>query len=89
MDQKCILGGTIGNGDSYLEFLFRHLKLFRLHAVLHYAAGAVKAQSGKSPGYCYITGSGQKSCLLGRVTGLLFCLSVKLFLPSFFKPVDF
>ena len=29
------------------------------------------------------------SCLLGHVTGLLFCLYVKLFLPSFFNSVDF
>ena len=29
------------------------------------------------------------SCLLGHVTGLLFCLYVKNFLPSIFKSVDF
>ena len=34
-------------------------------------------------------GRGPKSCLLGHVTGLLFCLYVKLFLPSIFKSVDF
>ena len=35
MDQKLEPGGTIGFGDSYLVFLFRHLKVFRLHAILH------------------------------------------------------
>ena len=47
MDQKFKFGGTIGYGDSYLEFLFRDLKVFRLLAILHDAAGAVRAHSGK------------------------------------------
>ena len=90
MDQKFIFGGrTIGYGDSYLEFLFRHFKVFRLHIILHDAAGTVRAQSGKGPGYFYMIGRGPKSCLLGPVTGLLFCLYVKLFLPSIFNSVDF
>ena len=29
------------------------------------------------------------SCLLGHVTGLLFCIYVKIFLPSIFNSVDF
>ena len=89
MDQKINFSGTIGYGDSYLEFLFRHFKVFRLHAILHDAAGAVRAHIGKGPGYCYMIGRGPNSCLLGHVTELLFCLHVKLFLPSIFNPVDF
>ena len=50
IDQKFYFGGTIGYGNSYLEFLFRHFKVFRLHAILHDAAGAVRAHSGKGPG---------------------------------------
>ena len=38
MDQKIKFGGTIGYGNSYLEFLFCHFKVFRLHAILHGAA---------------------------------------------------
>ena len=34
-------------------------------------------------------GRGLSSCLLGHVTGLHFCLYVKLFLPSIFNSVDF
>ena len=89
MDQKYKFGGTIGYGDSYLEFFFRHFKVFRLHAILHDAAGAVRAHSGKGPGYCYMIGRGPNSCLLGHVTELLFCLNVKIFLPSIFNSVDF
>ena len=62
---------------------------FRLHAILHDAAGAVRAQSGKEPGYCYMIGRGPNFCLLGHVTGLLFCLYVKIFLPSIFNSVEF
>ena len=55
-DQKFNFEGTIGYGDSYLEILFRPFKVFRLHATLHDAAGAVRSHSGKGPGYCYIIG---------------------------------
>ena len=89
MDQNFKFGGTIGNGDPYLEFLFRQFKIFRLHAILHDAAGAVRAHSGKGLGYCYKIGRGPNSCLLGHVTGLLFCLDVKIFPPSIFNSVDF
>ena len=82
-------GGTLGYGDSYLELLFRHFKVFRLHAILHDAAGAVQAQSGEGHGYCYMIGRGPNSCLLGDVTGLLFCFYEKIFLPSIFTSVDF
>ena len=50
MDQKCTPDGTIGYGNSYLGFLFRHFKVFRLHTKQHDAAGAVRAHRGKLPG---------------------------------------
>ena len=89
MDQKYNFGGLIGYGNSYLDSVFRYSKVFRLHAILHDFAGAVRSHSGKGPGYCYVNGRKPNSCLLGQVTGLLFCLYVKLFLPSIFKSVDF
>ena len=61
IDQNFKFGGTIDDGDSYLEFFFRHSKVFRLHAILHDAAGTVRAHSGKGPGYCYMIGRGQNS----------------------------
>ena len=88
-DQKFKFGGTIGYGDSYLDSVFRYSKVFRLHAILHDAVGAVRVHSGKGPGYCYMIGRGPNSCLLGHVTGLLFCLYVKIFLPSIFNLIDF
>ena len=52
MDQKIKFGETICFGDSYLDSVVRYSKVFRLHAILHDAAGAVLAHSGKGPGYC-------------------------------------
>ena len=89
MDQKFLFGGTIGYGDLYLELLFRHFKVFRLHAKILDAAGAVRAHSDNGSGYCYMIGRGPISCLLGHATALLFWLHVKLFLPSNFDSAKF
>ena len=89
MDQKFKFGGLIGCGKSCLDSVFRCSEIFRLHAILHDAAGAVRSYNGKGAGYCYMIGRGPNSCLLCHVTGLLFCLYVKIFLPSIFNSVDF
>ena len=89
MDRKFPYGGLIGYGNSYLDIVFSYSKVFRLHAILHDAAGAVRAHSGKGPGYCYMIGRGPNSCLLGHVTGLFFCLYVKLCCPSIFNFINF
>ena len=89
MDQKFEFGWCIGYGNFCLDSVFRFSKVFRLHAILHDAAGAVRSHSGKGPGYCYMIWRRPNSCFLGHVTGLLFCLYVKLFLPSIFNCVDF
>ena len=89
MDQKFKFVGRFGYGDSYSEFFFRHFKIFRLHAKLIDAAGATRAHRGKVLSYCYMIGRGPNSCLLDHVTGLLFSLYKKLFLPSIFSSVDF
>ena len=47
MDHKYNFGETIGYENSYLEFLFRQFKVFRLHAKLHDAAPGVRTHSGK------------------------------------------
>ena len=89
MNQKFIFGGLIGHGNSYLDSVVCYSKVFRLNAILHDAAGAVRSHSGKGPAYCYMIGRGQNSSLLRHVTGLLCCLYVKLFLPSIFNSFDF
>ena len=89
MDQKLKIGGLIGYGNFYLDSVFCYSIVLRLHAMLHDATGTVRLHSVKGPGYCYMIGRGPNSCLLGQVTGLLFCLHVKLFLPSVFNSADF
>ena len=74
MDQKCKFGGLIGSGNSCLDSVFRYSKVFRLHAIMQNAAGAVRVHSGEGPGYCYMIGRGSSFCLHGHVTGLLFRL---------------
>ena len=81
--------GHIGYGHSYLKFLFCHLNVIRLQAILDDAAGTVQSHCGKSPGYCYMIRRGRKSCMLGHVTGLLICLHVKLFPSSILIFVNF
>ena len=88
MEQKLKFGGLIGCGDSYL-FFFCHFNVFRLHAILNDAAEAVRLHSGKNPGYCYIIGRDPNSYVLGHVTRLLFCVYVKVFVPSIFNSADF
>ena len=87
-DQNCRFGGLIAYGNSCLDSVFCYSKVFRLHAILNDAAGAVRSHSGKGPGYCYLIGPGPNSCLLGHVTGLLFRLYVKFFLPPILNSVD-
>ena len=41
MDQNFKFGGLIGYGNSCLDSIIRYSKVFRLHAILHDAAGAV------------------------------------------------
>ena len=89
MNQKFKFGGLIGYGNSCLDSVFRYSKVFRLHAILRDAAGSVQSPTSKGCGYCYVIGRGPNSCLLAHVTGLLFCLYVKLFMPSMFTSVDF
>ena len=89
MDQKFKFGGLIGYGNSCLDSVFCYSKVFRLHAILHDAAGAVRSHNVKGPGYCYMVGREPNSCLLSHVTGLLFCLYVKLVLTFIFNSVNF
>ena len=66
MDQNFKLGGLIGYENSCVDSVFRYSKVFRLHAILHNAAGAVRAHSGKGPGYCYMIDRGPNSLAWSR-----------------------
>ena len=68
LNQNYKFGGLMGFGNSFLDSVFRYSKVFRLHAILHHPAGAVRAHSGEGLGYCYMIRRRPKSCLLGHVT---------------------
>ena len=44
MDQKFEFGGLIGYENFCLDSVFPYSKVFRLHGILHDAAGAVRAK---------------------------------------------
>ena len=50
MDQKFKFGDLIGYGNTYLDSVFRYSKIFRLHALLHDAARAVRSHTDKGSG---------------------------------------
>ena len=47
LDQNFEVGRLIGYENSYLDSVFRYSKVFRLYAILHDAAGAVRSRTGK------------------------------------------
>ena len=59
-----------------MDYFFGNSKNFRLHAVLHDAAGSVNSTTYKGSGYCYFLPRFPSSCFLGHVIGLFFCLYV-------------
>ena len=77
IDQKFPHGGRIRYGNSLLDFFLARSKIFRLHAISHDSAGAVKTTTDEGPGYCYMLPQLPSSCLLGHITGLFFFLYIK------------
>ena len=47
MDQKFPFGGLIGYGKFCMDYFFANSKIFRLHAILHDAAGNVNSTTYK------------------------------------------
>lgn len=79
-------GGLIGVDNSYLDRIFGRFKIFRLHAILHDAAGYMKEVNDIGPGYCYaIRKCPINSCILGHITGLSYCIWVKFNNPYYDK----
>ena len=89
IDQKFPFGGLTGYANSCMDYFFANSNVFRLHIVLHDAAGSVKSTTCKGPGYYYVLPSFPSSCFVGHVSGLFFCLYVKLFVSSVYALFDF
>ena len=73
--EKCQYGGMIGIGNSpILDCILERFKIMRLHAIFHDAAGFMKSEYNKGPGYCYsFKNFPINCCLLGHVTGIAYC----------------
>ena len=87
IDQNFPHGGLIGYGNSILDFFLARSKVFRLHAILHDSAGAVKATTNH--GWCDFYMLPQIPSLLGHITGLFFCIFIKICHPRIFKMLDY
>ena len=85
MDRENKFGGNIVHGESYLEFIYRHFKVFRLPAKQHDAAGDVRAHSGKNSEYCHMILRRPSSCFLNWTTPL----PLRMTLSSSFNSFDF
>ena len=64
---------------------FCKAKTFRLHAILHDAAGSVETTTHKGLGWCYVLPSFPSSCFLAHLTGLFLCLYVNYSLHQYAK----
>ena len=81
-------GGLIGIENSRLDNYLKYSKVLRLHAILHDAAGFVKDLNSKGPGYCYAIDYSANSCFMGHVSGIAFCLFLKIFPPDIFHLLE-
>ena len=71
-------GGIIGIDNSSWDKYLKRFKMLRLHAILHDAAGFTYEFYELGPGYSYMLPCKINSCFSGHVTGILFCLYIKL-----------
>ena len=79
-------GGIIGMGNSSLESVLGKYKVLRLHAIFHDAAGFMKCQYNKGPGYLYILVNAPRyfnMCWIGHITGIIYCIYLAITSPFF------
>ena len=81
-------GSLIGIDNSSLDTYLRSYKLLQLHAILHDASGFIAEHSQKGPGYSYVLPCPITNAYIGHMTGLLFCLFVKMFKKNLFNLLE-
>ena len=55
VNERAPFGGIIRIGNLKLENIFGNFKIFKLHAVLNDAAGFMRTNYSKGPGYIYFS----------------------------------
>ena len=81
-------GGLIGIDISSLDKYLKVSKILRLHAILHDAGGFIYEMYNQGPGYCYMLPWKSSNCFSGHLSGILFCLYIKIFHPSIFQSLE-
>ena len=71
-----------------MDYFFARSKVFRLHAILNESIGSVNSTTKRGPDCCYVAPSLPSSCIVAHVTGLFFCLYVKIFASSVYALFD-
>ena len=75
-------GGLIGIDNSSLDKYLKKYKNLRLHAILHNEAGFIHEFHQEDPTYCYMLPWNLCNSLLGHLSGIAFCLLIKLKKPE-------
>ena len=81
-------GGLIGIDNSSLDKYLKVSKILRLHAILHDAGGFRYEMYNQGPGYSYMLPWKSSTCFRGHLSGILFCLYIKIFHPSIFHLLE-
>ena len=81
-------GGLTGIDDSSLDKYLKDSKILRLHAILLDAAGFVDEIYNTGRTYCYMLPRRCNSSLIGHLSGITFCLFVKLIRPELYHLLE-
>ena len=81
-------GGLIGIDNSSLDKYLKNSKILRLHAILHDAAGFIHEFCQQGPPYCYMFPWNCNNSLLGLLSGIAFCLFIKLKKPELYHLLE-
>ena len=71
-------GGLLGIDNSSLDKYLKNCKILRLHAILRNAARFIHKIYQQVPTYCYMLPRYCNNSLLGHLSGIAFCLFIKL-----------
>ena len=81
-------GGLIGIDNSSLDKYLKVSKILRLHAILHDAGAFIYEIYNQGPGYFYMLAWKNSNCFRGNLSGILFCLYIKIFCTSIFPLLE-
>ena len=80
--------GNIGIDKSSVDKYLKISTVLRLHAILHDAGGFIYEICNQTPGYSYMIPRKSSNCFSGHLSGILFCLYIKVFHPSIFHLLE-